>query len=178
MSRRLRRRLRAPLLIAGGLLVAAGALALAFTHAGPFRGVILATGVLGLLFFLAGAGRVIPELLNAGIGLILGALVAAIPFSPGPISPLVLVEGAGLYVAAELGWLAAAPPRVLGPSTVLMRGAVVLGGLAVGYLALFGLALPYVGGPVVTVLGAAAAVVTFFLLRGRRPRPARQARGR
>ena len=178
MSHRLRRRLRTPLLVAAGMLLAAAALALAFTSSGPFKGIILVTGILGLLFFLAGATRVVPELLNGGLGLTLAALVAAIPFSQGPVSPLVLVEGACLYGAAELGWLAAAPPRTLTISSLLMRGAVVLAGLAVGYLALFGLALPAAGGPLVTVLGAAAAVVTFFLLRGRRPRPPRRARGR
>ncbi len=178
MRRRLPARLRTPLLVAAGLLLAAAALTLAFAHAGGFRGVILAIGVLGLLSYLAGASRVIPELLNAAIGLILAALVAAIPFSPGPVSPLVLVEAACLYGAAELGWLAAAPPRVLTLVTLLPRGAVILGGLAVGYLALFGLALPYAGGPLLTVLGAAAAVVVFFLLRGRQPRTPRRARGR
>lgn len=169
MSRAVWARLRTPVLVAAGLLLAAAALAGPGIHAGPVRGVIVAGGAVGLLFFLAGSSRVVPELLNWGLGLILAVLIASVPFSPGPVSPLVLVEGACLYAAAELGWLAAAPPWVLTPSTLVLRGAVVLGGLAVGYLALFGLALPYAGGPLVTVVGAAAAVVIFFLLRGRRP---------
>lgn len=178
MSRALRLRLRTPLLVVSGFLLAAAALAGAATQAGPVRGAVMAAGALGLLFFLGGSTRVVPELLNWGLGVILAVLVASVPFSGSPVSPLVLVEGACLYAAGELGWLAAAPPWVLGPSTLLLRGAVVLGGLAIGYLALFGLALPYGGGPLVTVLGAAAAVAIFFLLRGRRPGTRRGPGGR
>ncbi|MBO0745625.1 MAG: hypothetical protein J2P43_11425 [Candidatus Dormibacteraeota bacterium] len=178
MSPALRQRLRTPLLVASGFLLAAAALAGSISHAGQIQGVAMAGGAAGLLFFLAGSTRVVPELLNWGLGLILAVLVASVPFSPGPVSPLVLVEGACLYAAGELGWLAADPPWVLAPSTLLLRGAVVLGGLAVGYLALFGLALPAAGGPLVTVFGATAAVVIFFLLRGRRPGARRRPGGR
>lgn len=175
--RALRQRLRTPVLVVSGCLLAAAALAASISHAGQIRGVVIAAGAAGMLLFIAGSTRVVPELLNWGLGLILAVLVASVPFSPGPVSPMVLVEGACLYGAGELGWLAAAPPWVLAPSALVVRGAVVLGGLAIGYLALFGLALPSLGGPLVTVFGAAAAVVVFFLLRGRRA-PARRRPGR
>ncbi len=164
-----RRRVRDGMLLAGAVLAAVAGLALAVTHAGAVWGLILAIGALGLLFFLAGSTRVVPELLNWGVGLILTALVAGVGFAPATVTPVVLVEGACLYAAAELGWLTATPPQALTAPTLLVRGAVVLGGLLVGYLALFGLALPLGGGPVITVVGVAAAVVVFFVLRGRRP---------
>ena len=164
-----RRRIRTWIFLVAGVLAASAALAIAVANAGGVWGLILALGGLGLLFFLGGSSRVAPELLNWGLGLVLAALVASVGFSPGAVSPLVLVEGACLYAAAELGWMAASPPQVITVTTLVIRGGIVLVGLLVGYLALFGLALPYSGGPVITVLGVAAAVLVFFLLRGRRP---------
>lgn len=172
-----RRRVREGVLLGAGVLAAAGALSVAISQAGGVWGLILAIGALGFLFYLGGSTRVTPGLLNWGVGLILAALVVSVPFSQRAVSPGVLVEGACLYAAAELGWLAASPPQVLTAPTLVLRGAIVLGGLLVGYLALFGLALPLGGGPEITVLGAAAAVAVFFLLRGRHPRrPARTPR--
>ncbi len=165
-----RHRVREGILLAGAALSAVAALGVAVTQAGAVWGLILAIGALGLLFFLGGSTRLTPGLLNWGVGLLLVALVAGVGFAQTAVSPLVLVEGALLYAAAELGWLAAAPPLVLTVPTLLLRGSIVLGGLLAGYLALFGLALPLGGGPEVTVLGVAAAVAIFFLLRGRRPR--------
>ncbi|MGH7911508.1 MAG: hypothetical protein ACREQM_09610, partial [Candidatus Dormibacteraceae bacterium] len=133
-------------------------------------GLVLATGCLGLLFFLLGASRLVPGLLNWGLGVLLAALVAGVGFAPDTVNPLVLVEAACLYAAAELGWLAASPPQVLTPPLLLLPAGILLAGLLVGYLALFGRVVPLLGGPLVTVAGVAAAICAFFILRGRRRR--------
>lgn len=166
MSRRLRA--RNAILLGAALLLGATAPAIAVSQAGPYWGLVLAVAALGFVFFAAGATRLAPPALNWGLGVILAALVLEVGLSPKAISPLVLVEGACLYAGAELGWLAASPPPVLTGARLLLPGLVVLAGLVVGYLALFGLVLPFAGGPLLTVAGVAAAVLIFFLLRGRR----------
>lgn len=166
MRRRIR--VRDSVLLVAAVLVGAAAPLLAVSQAGPYWGLVLAVGAFGFVLFAAGATRLAPPALNVGVGVLLAALVLEVGITRRAVSPLVLVEGACLYAAAELGWLAATPPPVLTASRLLLPGLIVLVGLVVGYLALGGLVLPLGGGPLLTLAGVAAAVVTFFLLRGRR----------
>ena len=134
---------------------------------------LLPLGALGVLLLLLGALRILPTLLPWGVGVLAATYVVSLTVAAIGAAPLALLEGAALFASAEAAWLAADPDGAgLWAGLGLRLVAILAGGVALGWLALFGGALPLPGGPLVTALGVLAAAAAFALLRRLSRRPA------
>jgi hypothetical protein len=134
---------------------------------------LLSLGGLGVLLLLLGALRVLPPLLPWGVGVLAATYVVSLTVASIAAAPLALLEGAALFAAAEAAWLVADPDGTgLWAGLGLRLVGILAGGVALGWLALFGGALPLPGGPFETALGVVAAAAAFALLRRLSRRPA------
>jgi hypothetical protein len=152
----------------GRVWVAPGALPLLLALAAypvllgaPTLAPLVLLGLVAVALYAAGLAGIWPGGLMAGVGVLAVEYMAGLYLRGAGLDVTAPLFGAALFLCAELGWLGLESRRGGGPWPARWLGiaALTLLGAAAGWLVVLAALLPLAGGPALTALGVAAAVV-------------------